>query len=631
MKHILPPTLLTFLPFTLFAQFYPVHEIPTALTQDAYAVVRSANTHIQLNTVNQFKYSEEVVITVFDKSGDPFVNAHQFYDPNTKIEAFEAELYDAQGKMIEKFKSKNFSDVSAVSGGQLYTDDRVKYLAFTPTFYPYTIRYKVSTVNKNTIFIPRWSPIYSTNLSIESAQYTFTNNSTSTIRHLEKNVSTYPISKEINGNEYRYALKNLKPMQSEEMMVNWRNIVPQVIFATNQINIDGTQGTFDNWNDYGKWSYQNLIQGKLDFTPVQKAYFQNLVNDAQSEKEKVSILYKHLQNKVRYIGVQLGIGGLSPFPNSYVETRSYGDCKALSNYMIGMLDAVGIKAYHTILFADNAPIDIDEEMMYQQGNHMIVYVPLKEEDIWVEATSQSLSFNLLGDMSSNRKVYIFDEHGGKIIPSQTLNHTNNILTTKGRIEITSDGKAKITLHEISDGLFYADNSAVKSYVKKDQMEYFRRKFPVLAQPKIDQIEFKDHWDKSSFETILEVTSDNFAKKQGNHLIFNLIPGNNETTTLKKAKTRVHDFHISRGYTDKMSFEIIVPSTIKGKIQFEPIHIVTEFGSYDLKIEQKTENTYLLTRTYQQIKGNYDSTKFNDYVEFRRQVAANDNIKTLLEF
>ena len=631
MKQILPTTILTLLPFTLFAQFYPIQDIPTELKQDAYAVVRSANTNIQLNTVNNFKYSEEVVITVFDKSGDNLVNAYQYYDPNTKIESFEAELYNAQGKLIEKFKSKNFNDVSAVSGGQLYTDDRVKYLSFTPTFYPYTIRYKVTTTNKNTIFIPRWSPIYSTNLSIESSKYTFTNNSSSTIRHLEKNIDSYPITKDVNNNEYRYELKNLKSMQSEDIMVNWRHIVPNVIFASNQINIDGTQGTFDNWNDYGIWSYQNLIQGKLDFTPTQKTFFQDLVKDAKSDKEKVSILYKHLQNKVRYIGVQLGIGGLSPFPNSYVESRSYGDCKALSNYMIGMLDAVGIKAYHTILFADHDPIDIDEAMMYQQGNHMIVYVPLKDDDIWVEATSQSLSFNMLGNMSSNRKVFIFDDQGGRIIPSQTLNHTNNILTTKGRIEISADGNAMIRLHEISEGLFYDDNSTVKSYVKKDQLDYFKRKFPVLAQPSINHIEFIDHWEDSSFETILDVSSSNYAKKQGNNLIFNLIPANNETTNIKRAKNRIHDFHISRGYTDQMKFEIIVPSNIKGIIQIEPIHIKTEFGSYDLKIEQKSSNSYLLTRTYQQIKGNYDKSKFNDYVEFRRQVAANDNIKTLLEF
>lgn len=629
MKHLLSTTLL-FLPLSIFAQFYPINQIPAELKQDAYAVVRSDKTDIQLNAINEYKHTNEVVITVLDKSGDNYVGAYQYYDPNTKIETFEAEIFDGSGKSIRKFKSKDLADASAVTGGQLYTDNRIKYLGFTPTFYPYTVRYKITTSNKNTLFFPRWSPITNNNLAIESSTYTFTNNSSAKIRHLENNLNGYQISKQKTDKSFVYELKNLKPLHSEDIMINWRKITPNVVFASNQINIDGRQGNFDNWNDYGKWSYSNLINGKLDFTPTQKSYFQNLVKDAKTDKEKVAILYQYMQKKVRYIGVQLGIGGLSPFPNSYVESKSYGDCKALSNYMIGMLDAVGIKGYHTILYADNTIVDIDDKMMYQQGNHMIVYVPLADEDIWVEATSQTSPFNHLGNASGNRNVYIFDQEGGRIIPSQTFDHKNNILTTKGKIEITADGNAKINLHETSKGLFYDDNSYVKSLVHKDQVDYFKRKFPVLAQPNIENIKYENDWKNASFETFLDVSSSNFAKKQGNNLIFNLIPANNETTTIKKAKNRNFDFQISRGYTDIMEFEISIPNNVKTPIHLDPITINSEFGSYHLTIEKTTDNKYILKRTYQQIKGNYDKSKFNDYVEFRRQIAANDNIKTLIE-
>ncbi|QTV06843.1 DUF3857 domain-containing protein [Faecalibacter bovis] len=630
MNKFLPATLFL-IPISLLSQFYPVDQIPTELKKDAYAVIRSDKTDVQLNSINEFKYTNEVVISVLDKSGDSYVDAYQHYDPNTKIDLFEVEIFDGNGKSIKKFKPKDLSDASAVSGGQLYTDNRIKYLEFTPTFYPYTVRYKVTTTNKNTLSLPRWFPISNGNLAVEKSSYTFTNNTSFTLRHLEKNLENYNIIKNKTDKTFNYELNNSKPLQDEDYMINWRNIMPHVIIASDQINIDGTQGKFDNWNDYGKWSYQYLVDGKLDFTPAQKAYFRDLVKDAKTEKQKVAILYQYMQKKVRYIGVQLGIGGLSPFPNSYVESKSYGDCKALSNYMIGMLDAVGIKGYHTVLFANNNSVDIDDQMMYQQGNHMIVYVPLADEDIWIEATSQTSPFNHLGQFSGNRNVLIYHENGGKIIPSQVFDHNNNILTTKGTIEITLEGNAKIDLHETSKGLFYDDNSFVKTYLHKDQIDHFKRKFPVLAQPNINDIRFENDWENASFETFLKVTSSNFAKKQGNNLIFNLIPANNETSTLKKAKERNYDFHISRGYTDIMEFEIIVPENVKTPIQIQPIEIKSEFGSYHLTVEKTAQNKYILKRTYKQIKGNYEKAKFNDYVEFRRQVSANDNIKTLLEF
>ncbi|MBS7333108.1 MAG: DUF3857 domain-containing protein [Weeksellaceae bacterium] len=630
MNKFLPATLFL-IPISLLSQFYPVDQIPTELKKDAYAVIRSDKTDVQLNSINEFKYTNEVVISVLDKSGDSYVDAYQHYNPNTKIDLFEVEIFDGNGKSIKKFKPKDLSDASAVSGGQLYTDNRIKYLEFTPTFYPYTVRYKVTTTNKNTLSLPRWFPISNGNLAVEKSSYTFTNNTSFTLRHLEKNLENYNIIKNKTDKTFNYELNNSKPLQDEDYMINWRNIMPHVIIASDQINIDGTQGKFDNWNDYGKWSYQYLVDGKLDFTPAQKAYFRDLVKDAKTEKQKVAILYQYMQKKVRYIGVQLGIGGLSPFPNSYVESKSYGDCKALSNYMIGMLDAVGIKGYHTVLFANNNSVDIDDQMMYQQGNHMIVYVPLADEDIWIEATSQTSPFNHLGQFSGNRNVLIYHENGGKIIPSQVFDHNNNILTTKGTIEITLEGNAKIDLHETSKGLFYDDNSFVKTYLHKDQIDHFKRKFPVLAQPNINDIRFENDWENASFETFLKVTSSNFAKKQGNNLIFNLIPANNETSTLKKAKERNYDFHISRGYTDIMEFEIIVPENVKTPIQIQPIEIKSEFGSYHLTVEKTAQNKYILKRTYKQIKGNYEKAKFNDYVEFRRQVSANDNIKTLLEF
>ena len=69
-----------------------------------------------------------------------------------------------------------------------------------------------------------------------------------------------------------------------------------------------------------------------------------MVKNATTDREKAAILYNYMQNNMRYVSIQLGIGGLRPFPASFVDDKKYGDCKALSNYLKSALDAVGVKS-----------------------------------------------------------------------------------------------------------------------------------------------------------------------------------------------------------------------------------------------------------------------------------------------
>lgn len=612
-----------------FAQNYAVDQIPADLIKDAYAVVRKNEEKIELLKVDELKYTEDVVVTVLSKAGDNYVGAQANYDPNTKIDLFEATLYDANGKEIKKFKTKDFGDQSYVTGGQMYTDDRVKYLNYTPTNYPYTIHYKIITTNKNTLWIPRWSPIRAANLSIEKSSYQFVNKTSSTIRLKEDNFKGFDIAKTGDNNNLSYSLNNVLAFNEEDQMVGNQKIFPRAILASNQINIDGVKGNFDNWNDYGKWTFDNLIRSKLDFTPAQKSTFQNMVKDAKSDEEKVQILYKHLQNKVRYIGVQLGIGGLSPFPNSYVESKSYGDCKALSNYMIGMLDAVNIKSYHTILFAGN-PIDIDEQMMYQQGNHMIVYVPLNEKDIWLEATSQTAPYNYLGDFAGNRKVLIVDEKGGKIIPSQQFKTEDNQLFVNGNATLLADGTLNFNFSETSKGLIYENFARFNQLSEKDLDVRLKNRFSYLQGISFKKKEFNNDWKNAVFTSNFEFSAPNYAKIQGNNIILNIIPVNKEETSVKKMKDRKFDFNIETGYVDEVFYTLTLPSGYKLPQKFDAITVKSAFGEYQLEINPKENDTFEIKRIYKQFSGTFSKEKYNEYVEFRRQISGYDNTKLLLE-
>ncbi len=86
-----------------------------------------------------------------------------------------------------------------------------------------------------------------------------------------------------------------------------------------------------------------------------KRKIRDITKDLKTIEEKARALYAYLQGKTRYVNIQLGIGGLQPFDATTVDQTGYGDCKALSNYMVAMLKEAGVKGYYsTIMAGDNA-------------------------------------------------------------------------------------------------------------------------------------------------------------------------------------------------------------------------------------------------------------------------------------
>ena len=77
------------------------------------------------------------------------------YNNDTKVTSLFAKIYDAFGNQIKKYSKNKFLDVSAVDGGTLYSDSRMKYLDYTPTTYPYTIVFESEYKTSSTGFIPK--------------------------------------------------------------------------------------------------------------------------------------------------------------------------------------------------------------------------------------------------------------------------------------------------------------------------------------------------------------------------------------------------------------------------------------------------------------------------------------------
>jgi hypothetical protein len=168
-----------------------------------------------------------------------------------------------------------------------------------------------------------------------------------------------------------------------------------------------------------------------------------LVKDAATGREKAAILYNYLQNNMRYVSIQLGIGGWRPFTASFVDEKKYGDCKALSNYMKSALDAVGIKSNIIVIYRDYIYENVDENFPMNAFNHVILAIPQPKDTIWLECTSTTLPFACLDETTLNRKAVMVTATGGVVVNTPRSNYKNNLEAVTTVIDVAEEGTAKV--------------------------------------------------------------------------------------------------------------------------------------------------------------------------------------------
>ncbi|MGA8110016.1 MAG: DUF3857 domain-containing protein, partial [Acidobacteriaceae bacterium] len=83
-----------------------------------------------------------------------------------------------------------------------------------------------------------------------------------------------------------------------------------------------------------------------------------------------------MQRQIRYVAIEVGIGGWQPHPAEDVFRSRYGDCKDKATLMIAMLDAVGIRAAWVSLDDRRGVIDPAAPTLF--GNHMITAIEIPQ-------------------------------------------------------------------------------------------------------------------------------------------------------------------------------------------------------------------------------------------------------------
>ena len=180
--------------------------------------------------------------------------------------------------------------------------------------------------------------------------------------------------------------------------------------------------TFTSWGEVVDWA---LPLYEYEKNSVKK--FGQEISSASDKEERILDLIDWVQDDVRYLGFEEGIGAYKPNAPEKVYSQRFGDCKDKSLLLVSLLRNEGVEAYPLLV---NTTYKQEVESFLPASNafdHCVVYFEYDEKDFFIDPTISS--------------------QGGNLLNRQFPNYKKGLLIKEGENSIISVGRGKFSLTE----------------------------------------------------------------------------------------------------------------------------------------------------------------------------------------
>ena len=598
------------------AQDYNVMLIPDSLKKNADIVIRNEEYNVVVKSLENVIIKHKYAVTILNENGDEYAAYSNSYNDHKSLKDIDGNLYDALGKKLKNVKRKDIRDAPEDDGFTLMGDTRIKSHNWYCKSYPYTVEYEDEVELKETLGIPHWYPVYGMNCAVQSSSYTIETPPDFKIRYKQINYTNQPKVTADKAAALSWNIKNFKAITYEPFHPPLSKMVPYVLIASTNFVYEGYHGSMASWNDLGK--FQLMLNKDRDVLPDNiKKEVHTLTDGITAKEEKIKALYQYMQNNSRYISIQLGIGGLQPFDAKYVAEKKYGDCKALSNYMIALLKEAGIPAnYVEIKCKPQTASDyLIEDFPADYFDHVICCVPNGKDSIWLECTSQTESAGFMGSFTGNRKALLIADDGGHVVSTPFYKANDNLQVRSVSATIDENGNLDAYVHTTFTGVQEEPAHRLMYDASNEMRETILNNVISLPTYKVEKNSYTE--DKKRIPAIheeLHITSPNCASITGKRLFIKPNFFNKSDQRLLKDSVRLYDISFRSAYKDVDTVTITLPAGYSLEAMPKDVAISNKFGTYAISYKV-TENTIQLLRTNERSVANFPASDYADLVTF----------------
>ena len=453
-KLSLPICLILFQCITANSKAQSVEQMQQ-LFPDKLAVFSNINRSVDIAFKKGVPYAEANEVSemmVLNDNANGIYNKDKVYHSDfNELEKVEAYTLVPDGSSTRKIKVTDFKTQSS-SDQDIFYDD----LKVTSFDYPQMMKGSVAHVetehyNKDIRFLSSF--YFSNYLPVHNATYSITYPEDMDIRYIVKNdynkIVKVTSSSKGRKKKLEFTATDVKNYDyySDGTSVPYYAIHVIVYVASYKYN-DETVPVFNSLSELYKWNDGFLTN--VNSTPDEnlKKITDSICFTKKTDSEKAQAIYMWVQNNVKYVAFEDGLGGFVPRQAADVCAKRYGDCKDMASILTAMLQISGLKACFTWIGTRSIPYTYNEVPLPLTDNHMISAVKIDKSWIFLDATDPNCIFGMptsaiqdkeaLISISPEKyelvKVPVMPPASSVITDSTFLSINNNVLAGKCSVE-----------------------------------------------------------------------------------------------------------------------------------------------------------------------------------------------------
>jgi transglutaminase-like putative cysteine protease len=388
------------------------------------------------------------------------------FDNETKISSLKAWTITAQGAELE-VKQKDAIEYSPWDFAE-FSDDRETAVKLPEANPGAVIGYEYVQKNRPFVFEDDWN--FQSEIPTVHARFSLQIPSSWEFTTAWAN---YPEQKEQSpeASTHVWEIHDVPGIEIETDMPPWRAVAGRMDIKYFPSDLALRAKTSGTWNDLGAW-YANLTASSRTPTPEIQQKVAALTANLTDPVAKMRALASFVQRQIRYVAIEVGIGGFLPHPAGAVFANEYGDCKDKATLLSTMLKLVGIDsdyvlihvyrgevnpkfpslAFDHVILAIRLPANADTSLLYATVDD-----PKLGRLLFFDPTNEYVPFGYIPGYLQDNYGLVVTQNGGDLIDLPLASPNTNRLLRTAKFQLDPTGTLTGTVQELRWGGPAADS------------------------------------------------------------------------------------------------------------------------------------------------------------------------------